>query len=989
VVPKSWLDTVIYPVAKKGDFNGDLDNLRPITLIDICRKIFSTMMTTRLSNVIDAYPIFGGQNLGATKGKEALDGAHILNSCIEHAFLTNSPIATLLLDIKKAYDSVTFETLRISMRRLKIPENFIDLITHIASHRSVQVITRYGLTVPFRPSIGIEQGEVNAPLFWKIVYDPLLTALKDTPIGYRLTSCPVDPLKLTTPASLHPIEKIAIAETLPIPEDLLINNIAFVDDLTLICQDQESMELLLQPVESFMNLHNITINPTKTVFAYRQTEYRILPPLQVAGAPVGSILSAGESFRILGVWLSTHCLHHEQFLQLKEISHKAANILKRKVLTDKLISYIFNTVVLPRLLYKATHQCLSQDQLDIIESPWRAIIKRKSGLPSSICNSTLFSGIGYGLTSLKDIVPAVEITNFSVWLNDNGQVGGLTRSLFRLIQDRFHFPAFPGQHPRSLSLDSRLSFLHVLNSLDLRCLSLPSAHPWFVRNSRLHEENDYLMPLLLPSHFNAALPRLTQLQLFFKSQLYLEDGSVRSWQDVSGSSGRTPQWFVHVTASLTASPLPRIITGPNFLVEVADVTVVPATAKADYSDTIAWTDGSLVFPTAACAVYSNSFSTDYVMKQANGLSSTTSELAGIFSAIYHHNPAVPLTIYSDSQAAVYLTRKPLVSTRELLRNPNGDILDALQAIAGVHAAPITLNWIPGHAGNVGNEAAHRLATSARAAGNGRKLPRMITRVQFRLHCQDEPIYEYPRKFMKQQALIAHTNAFLWSRHGANLKQLSPEQLAISSRCLQSNLSKESRLFTSRSNSTFRAFRWKLACDLLPIGSRHLKWGCQARPDGTCPLCVTSVETVAHLFSCPFVNRADWPSNLRSCLQPLLPHLDCSSLATDLICNDALATSFGCLTKELEELLMPLTSSTISISSLSHQVLRGCHHFLYQYVWKPRCESVAALHPISLEQKRTYSASASARPASTNPYKLGLSRFSDKIAWTFANGLLIR
>ena len=130
-------------------------------------------------------------------------------------------------------------------------------------------------------------------MFWTIVYDPLLTALKDIQLGYRLSTRSVPSVQLSSSIPLAPFEVLDIAGPLAIPAELLVNHVAFFDDLNLIANSRDEISQLLIPVESFMNLHNITINPSKTILAYRQDTPQA--PLLVSGRPVGTTLQSGES----------------------------------------------------------------------------------------------------------------------------------------------------------------------------------------------------------------------------------------------------------------------------------------------------------------------------------------------------------------------------------------------------------------------------------------------------------------------------------------------------------------------------------------------------------------------------------------------------------------------------------------------------------------------------------------------------------------------
>ena len=70
------------------------------------------------------------------------------------------------LDIKKAYDAVSIEAIELSMRRIKIPEMFIQIIRNLHSEHQLRVITRSGLTESFHPELGIPQGETLGPIYF-------------------------------------------------------------------------------------------------------------------------------------------------------------------------------------------------------------------------------------------------------------------------------------------------------------------------------------------------------------------------------------------------------------------------------------------------------------------------------------------------------------------------------------------------------------------------------------------------------------------------------------------------------------------------------------------------------------------------------------------------------------------------------------------------------------------------------------------------------
>ena len=50
-IPESWRQSNIYPIPKKEDWMADLTNTRPIVLMEVTRKCFTKIITSRLSLV--------------------------------------------------------------------------------------------------------------------------------------------------------------------------------------------------------------------------------------------------------------------------------------------------------------------------------------------------------------------------------------------------------------------------------------------------------------------------------------------------------------------------------------------------------------------------------------------------------------------------------------------------------------------------------------------------------------------------------------------------------------------------------------------------------------------------------------------------------------------------------------------------------------------------------------------------------------------------
>ena len=71
---------------------------------------------------------------GSTQGP-----IHILNNCIEEAKEFKKEIWILSQDISKAFDSVNIDMLKKSMKRIKIPEEIIAILSKLIDNRTSKV----------------------------------------------------------------------------------------------------------------------------------------------------------------------------------------------------------------------------------------------------------------------------------------------------------------------------------------------------------------------------------------------------------------------------------------------------------------------------------------------------------------------------------------------------------------------------------------------------------------------------------------------------------------------------------------------------------------------------------------------------------------------------------------------------------------------------------------------------------------------------------
>src|SRR5260364_56521 len=178
----------LYAIPKNEDWGHNLNNIRPIALLETFRKCVTKIFTSRLSKIFKENIVLKGYNFVGLPGCSTEAPIHILNSIIEEAAEKKKELWILLQDMQKAFDSVSLVMLERALLCLKLPVTSINFILDLFGERQIKIITALGLSTGFKAIDGIDQGEVISPLVWRIFYDLLLFYVQsETDLGYDLS----------------------------------------------------------------------------------------------------------------------------------------------------------------------------------------------------------------------------------------------------------------------------------------------------------------------------------------------------------------------------------------------------------------------------------------------------------------------------------------------------------------------------------------------------------------------------------------------------------------------------------------------------------------------------------------------------------------------------------------------------------------------------------------------------------------------------------
>ncbi|GBC10537.1 hypothetical protein RclHR1_00970038 [Rhizophagus clarus] len=205
--------------------------------------------------------------------------------------------------------------------------------------------------------------------------------------------------------------------------DIVINNLVFMDDSTLISSSKAGLEHMLSITEEFYALNNTSANHQKYVLISNSlpltTTTTILPvefSLSLSSLnDISSIfvtpLSITSSFRFLGVWFNIKDSRDFVKKQIASECNSFATTFRPAKLSAKQVVYLYNSVLIPKLEYRMQVTHLSTANCYSATRSIRSLVKHKANFSRSLPNPMLYLSQALGLINLSSHLIQCHVNN--------------------------------------------------------------------------------------------------------------------------------------------------------------------------------------------------------------------------------------------------------------------------------------------------------------------------------------------------------------------------------------------------------------------------------------------------------------------------------------------------------------------------------------------------------------------------------------------------
>ena len=268
--PKSWRETYITPIFKKGN-PLDTNNYRGISITSNIGKLFNMVMQNRLTKFFKDNNLIDEKQIGFNKGSRTSDHIMVVKSLIDKYTKKGKKLYTCFVDFRKAFDSINHTKLFYKLRLTDMGTLTYNIIKdmYMSDENNIQVKIGNLLSNKFRSNIGVKQGDSLSPILFNFYVNEITKYLDidaDTPtVGNKA-----------------------------------INFLLYADDLVLFSTSKAGLQKSLDRLQNFSHDWDLQINTDKTkimIFG----NYRKIPTDEFLY--LNKPLQITESYRYLGLIL--------------------------------------------------------------------------------------------------------------------------------------------------------------------------------------------------------------------------------------------------------------------------------------------------------------------------------------------------------------------------------------------------------------------------------------------------------------------------------------------------------------------------------------------------------------------------------------------------------------------------------------------------------------------------------------------------------------
>jgi hypothetical protein len=271
------LNSTFLALIPKVNKPTSFDDFRPISLCNLCYKLIAKIIANRIKPILSRS--LSEEQLGFLKGRQIQDAIGTTQECLHSIKMKKLKALVLKLDLKKAYDCINWDYLRLILIQTGFGLQTTNWIMSCVSTSTFAVLLNGETTHFFKSGRGLRQGCPLSPFLFILVMEGLSLLLKKGQSEGKLMGVKVSRI-------------------------VRILHLLFVDDILIMTraslQEWQEIDNILK---DFCRASGLQVNLTKSTFHYVGLQGEELEKFKEVFPYKFADLS--EGFRYLGYYLKS------------------------------------------------------------------------------------------------------------------------------------------------------------------------------------------------------------------------------------------------------------------------------------------------------------------------------------------------------------------------------------------------------------------------------------------------------------------------------------------------------------------------------------------------------------------------------------------------------------------------------------------------------------------------------------------------------------
>jgi hypothetical protein len=277
--PEEWKRVKLTLIFESGDKQMP-KNYRPISIIPVLAKLFSTILYGRIKDIIEAE--LDDEQFGFRRGRGCTDALHILRMVVEKSSEWGEELWIATLDVEKAFDQVHHAELFAALMACPVDVNIVASLRKLYCDLKAYVVLWPGAeSRAFEIQRGVRQGDPLSPLLFNLVLNGVL---EEVGMVWQRRGYGTE-----------------VGKTL---EGKRITHVALADDMSLLARSWTSLKRMVLTLRTALANRGLKLHPSKCKAQTNSAKATRRGTVPIDEDFALDVLPEGEGLKILGAILT-------------------------------------------------------------------------------------------------------------------------------------------------------------------------------------------------------------------------------------------------------------------------------------------------------------------------------------------------------------------------------------------------------------------------------------------------------------------------------------------------------------------------------------------------------------------------------------------------------------------------------------------------------------------------------------------------------------